>query len=175
MAVYAAIKQQSRPDPITFVVVPVLLAIPAGVLGWWATRRLGAVFASITYKTIPTEHWQRGQHNNLVLLRALTQGHSATESVSGGRCLCVGPSLSGFDMNRSRWVIISLVAAVAISGLAIVMLSGNSVELMMTGGALLLLAGGGGFILALSAMWRNYTEPTTLTRPDGPILLTVEQ
>ena len=80
-----------------------------------------------------------------------------------------------FGMSRSRWLFIFLVAAVAIAGLALIMLSGDSIQLMMTGSVLLLLAAGAGFILAVSAFWRNYTEPTTLTRPDGPVILTVEQ
>jgi hypothetical protein len=84
-------------------------------------------------------------------------------------------ALMEFDMNRYRWIFISFVAAIAIGGLVVVMLSGDSIPLMMTGCVLLLLAAGAGLMLALSAFWRNYTEPTTLIRPDGPILLTVEQ
>jgi hypothetical protein len=91
-----------------------------------------------------------------------------------GDCAWGHPFLE-FDMSRSRWLFIFLVVAVAIGGLVVVMLSGDSVELMMTGGVLMLLAAGTGLILGLSAFWRNYTEPTTLTRPDGPVLLTVEQ
>jgi hypothetical protein len=79
------------------------------------------------------------------------------------------------DMSRTRWTFTLLVAVIAIGGLAVVMLSGDSTALMLTGGVLLLLAAGGGLILALSALWRNYTEPTTLFRAGGPILLTVEQ
>ncbi len=78
-------------------------------------------------------------------------------------------------MPRKRLVVACFVVAIAIGGLALILLSGDSFALMMLGGALLLVAGGGGLILALSAMWKNYTEPTTLVREDGPVLLTVEQ
>jgi hypothetical protein len=79
------------------------------------------------------------------------------------------------SMKRTQWTFTLLVGVTAIAGLGLVMFSHDSVALMMTGGALLILASGGGLVLALSAFWKNYTEPTTLFREDGPALLTVEQ